>query len=314
MFKTYAIIGSGAVGGFYGGKLQHSGKNVHFLLNSDYEYVIQHGLSVESIDYNFHLPLINGYKSVEEMPICDVVIIALKSTQNYLLKDFLPQLIGDDTVILLLQNGLGVEKEIAQIVNNQTIIGGLCFLCSNRVSPGHINHIAYGKILFAQYHQSGSCRITDKMQGVAQDFENAGIEVELAPDLNLARWKKLVWNIPYNGLSVILNATTDELMRNPQSYDLVKSVMSEVVLGAKSINCNIPNDFVSFMLDYTSKMKPYRTSMKIDYDMGRPLEVEAIFGNPLREVASQGVNLPLINCLYQQLKFLDDRNLGRDAL
>ncbi|MEM7726829.1 MAG: putative 2-dehydropantoate 2-reductase [Cyanobacteria bacterium P01_A01_bin.45] len=309
MFKTYAIIGTGAVGGFYGAKLQHSGKDVHFLFNKDYEYVIKNGLSIKSVDGNFDLPHINAYNHVEEMPDCDVVVVALKTTQNHLLKKFLPAVLKDEGIVLLLQNGLGIEEEIAQIIKHQTIISGLCFLCSNKVSPGQINHIAYGKILLAQYAQNNFYGITDKMQSIADDFENAGIQIELAPDLNLARWKKLVWNIPYNGLSVILNATTEELMTNPYSYELLKSVMSEVVMGAKSVGCMIPDDFIPGMLDYTSKMKPYRTSMKIDYDTGRTLEVEAIFGNPLRRANSEGVDLPLINCLYQQLKFLNLKNV-----
>jgi 2-dehydropantoate 2-reductase len=318
---TYAIIGTGALGGFYGARLQQAGSEVHFLLNNDYSHVSQYGLIIQSIDGDFHLPSVNAYNDVTKMPKTDVVILALKTTQNHLLAKLLPPIIKENGVVLVLQNGLAIEENIATNITaniaanitansgNPRIIGGVCFLCSNRVAPGHIQHVDYKKIILGEYASDyQAVGITDRMQQIADDFENADIPIELAEDLLLARWKKLVWNIPYNGLSVILNASTNEIMENSDSRKLVENIMYEVLAGAKSCNRIIPDDYVSYMLDYTNKMKPYRTSMKIDYDEGRPLEIEAIFGNTLNKAKSMGVDLPLIESLYQQLKFLDDKN------
>jgi 2-dehydropantoate 2-reductase len=307
--RTYAILGTGALGGFYGAKLQKSGLEVHYLLKSDYQQVSEQGLIIESKDGDFTLSQVNAYNNVDKMPQCDVVIVSLKTTQNQLLPDLLPPIVKDDGVVLVLQNGLGIEAEIAEIVSNVHVIGGLCFLCSNKVAPGHIHHLDYGQITLGEYTSNyQSTGITKKMQEVTADFENAGISIELLEDLLLGRWKKLVWNIPYNGLSVILDARTDELMTDIHTRQLVESLMWEVVAGAKSTGRTIPESFIQTMLDYTVKMKPYRTSMKIDFDEKRPLEIEAIFGNPLRKAAAEGVNLQQIRCLYQQLKFLDIRN------
>ncbi|MBE9051806.1 putative 2-dehydropantoate 2-reductase [Nostocales cyanobacterium LEGE 11386] len=309
--RKYAILGTGALGGFYGARLQKAGLDVHFLLKSDYEHVSKSGLVVDSKDGDFIIPQVNAYNDVNKMPQCDVVVIALKTTQNYLLPKLLPPVVKDHGVVLVLQNGLGVEEEVAQIVGNVTVIGGLCFLCSNKVGLGHIRHLDYGKITMGEYtHQYYPSRITARMQQIADDFNSAGIPIELAEDLLLARWQKLVWNIPYNGLSVILNARTDELMADANTRILVEQLMNEVVAGAKSAGRIIPDSFMQTMLNYTLKMKPYRTSMKIDYDERRPLEVEAIFGNPLRKTQAAGVNLPQINCVYHQLKFLDGKNRG----
>ncbi|MEH2445498.1 MAG: putative 2-dehydropantoate 2-reductase [Nostoc sp.] len=305
--RSYAILGTGALGGFYGAKLQKAGLDVHFLLKSDYEYVSKSGLVIESKDGDFTLTQVNAYNDVEKMPQCDVVMVALKTTQNHLLPQMLPPLVRDDGVVLVLQNGLGVEEEVAKIVGNVSIIGGLCFLCSNKVEAGHIRHLDYGQITLGAYasgyHPIG---ITDKMRQIADDFKSAGISMELTEDLLLGRWKKLVWNIPYNGLSVILNVRTDELMSYVHTRKLVEQLMYEVAAGSFSCDRIIPDSFIQTMLDYTVKMKPYRTSMKIDYDERRPLEVEAIFGNPLRKAHSRGVDLPQISCIYQQLKFLDE--------
>jgi 2-dehydropantoate 2-reductase len=307
--RNYAILGTGALGGFYGAKLQNSGLDVHYLLNSDYQQVKENGLIIESKDGNFTLPQVNAYNDVNKMPQCDVVIISLKTTQNRILPDLLPAIVKNDGIVLVLQNGLGIEAEIAEIVGNVNIIGGLCFLCSNKIAPGHIHHLDYGQITLGAYKSNyQSIGITKKMQEVKADFENSGISIELLEDLLLGRWKKLIWNIPYNGLSVILNARTDELMADIHTRKLVESLMWEVAVGAKSTGRIIPENFIQTMLDYTVKMKPYRTSMKIDFDEKRPLEIEAIFGNPFRKAAAAGVNLPQIHCLYQQLQFLDIRN------
>lgn len=304
--RSYGILGTGALGGFYGAKLQKAGLDVHFLLYSDYEYVSQSGLVIESKDGNFTLPQVKAYHDVDKMPQCDVVVVALKTTQNHLLPQMLPPVVKDDGVVLVLQNGLAVEEEVAKIVSNVSIIGGLCFLCSNKVGAGHIRHLDYGQITLGEYASGyNPCGITDKMRQIAYELSSAGISMELTEDLLLGRWKKLIWNIPYNGLSVILNARTDELMAYVHTCKLVEQLMYEVVAGAKSYGRIIPDSFIQTMLDWTVKMKPYRTSMKIDYDERRPLEVEAIFGNPLRKAQAAGVNLPQISCIYQQLKFLD---------
>ncbi len=303
---TYAILGTGALGGFYGAKLQKAGLKVYFLLKSDYEHVSKHGLIVESTDGDFTLPQVRAYNDVQKMPRCDVVIIAFKTTQNHLLPKILLSVVKDDGVVLVLQNGLGIEEEIAQIVGSEKVIGGLCFLTANKVAPGHIRNLSYKNIILGEYTPDYQLAgITERMRQIGDDFESSGIPIELAEDLMLARWKKLVWNIPYNGLSVILNATTNELMADVYTRKLVEQLMNEVAAGAKSTARIIPDSFIQTMLSNTAKMIPYRTSMKIDYDENRPLEVEAIFGNPLRKAQQAGVNLPQISCLYQQLKFLD---------
>ena len=307
--RTYAILGTGALGGFYGAKLQQAGFEVHFLVRSDYESVRHNGLFVESVDGDFTLPRVKAYCDVTNMPASDVVIVALKTTQNQVLPQILPPILKKNSIVLVLQNGLSIEEEVAAIVDEHKIIGGLCFLCSNKVKDGHIRHLAYGKIALGEY-TSSSCPsgITDEMRKIAADFESAGIPIQLAPDLLLARWQKLVWNIPYNGLSVVLDATTEELMTDPNSLELVKELMHEVLVGAKSVGRDIPLCFIETMLEHTRNMHPYRTSMKIDYDEGRPLELAAIFANPLQTALSRGVNLPQIRCLYRQLQFLDARN------
>jgi 2-dehydropantoate 2-reductase len=305
--RSYAIVGTGALGGFYGAKLQQAGLDVHFLVNSDYQQVKTSGLTIQSKDGDFRLPSVQAYHHSSQMPGCDVVVICLKTTHNYLLPAILPDLLKPSSIVIVLQNGLGTEAEIAAILDPQVpILGGLCFICCNKVAPGQIHHLDYGEIKLGGYADNyRAVAVTPLMESIAADFRRAGIPILLCADLLLARWQKLVWNIPYNGLSVVLDATTDRLMAHPATHALVTQLMGEVQQAAAADDRQITAEFIQMMLDYTLKMTPYRTSMKIDFDEGRAMEIAAMFGNPLELARAKGVDLPAIEMLYQQLQFLD---------
>jgi 2-dehydropantoate 2-reductase len=309
--RRYAILGTGALGGFYGARLCRAGADVHFLLHSDFEHVHKHGLVVDSKDGDFALPRVQAYCDVREMPRCDVVVVALKATQNHLLPSLLPPMLADGGVVLLMQNGLGGEEEVARAAPGHPIVAGLCFLCSNKIGPGHIRHLDYGSVRFAHYRTDGApAGVTAWMRALAQDFAEASIEVDLLEDLLLARWQKLVWNVPMSGLSVVLDTDTQALMADAHTRALAENIMGEVLAGARACERHIDEGFVRKMLDMTLAMAPYRASMKIDFDDHKPMEIEAIYGNPLRAARQAGTAMPLVETLYRQLKFLDTRNLA----
>jgi 2-dehydropantoate 2-reductase len=299
--RRYAIIGTGALGGFYGARLQRAGSEVHFLLHTDYAHVQQHGLVIESKDGNFTLPEVNAYRNASDLPACDVIIVALKATQNHLLPSLLPA----NGTVMLMQNGLGGEELIAGIVGPERVMCGLSFICSNKVGPGHIRHLDYGLVSLGEFATRG---VSDRMRAIAGDLQQAGIPVQVLDDFRVARWNKLVWNIPYNGLSVVLNATTAELMANPDTRQLCEQIMHEVVDDAHACSVPVAHEIIAKMLEHTEKMIPYRTSMKIDFDEHRSMEVEAIFGNPLRAAQAAGAKSPLLETLYRQLQFLNSAN------
>ncbi len=322
---SYAIIGTGAIGGYYGARLQQAGCEVHFLLRSDYKQVRDRGLIIDSIHGDFTLPSVKAYSKPEDIPPVDVAVIALKSTYNNLLKNLLPRL-NPNGVILSLQNGLGIEAEIVQLLEKTngeitkatpTVLGGLCFICSNKVGAGHIQHLDYGRVLLGAHDEANQlCPHTPVMNAIAADFTRAKVPIELTDDLPIACWKKLVWNVPYNGLSVVLDATTEEMMADEGVRSLITTLMNEVVTVANTwgqqvspgSDRRVPQETISQMLSQTAQMAPYRTSMKIDYDEKRPLELEAILGNPLRTARSLNIPTPAMTMLYQQLAFLNSRN------
>ncbi|OGV61983.1 MAG: 2-dehydropantoate 2-reductase [Lentisphaerae bacterium RIFOXYA12_FULL_48_11] len=306
---SYAIIGTGAVGGLYGGRLQRAGQEVHFLLHSDFNHVRRHGLRIDSVNGNFRLPKVKAYHRASDMPKCDVTVITLKATANTVLPGILPRVAKPGGTVIIIQNGLGAEKYIADIVPKSTVLGGLSFLCCSKIAPGHIRHIDYGLLTLALYTRSGRPGgVIPVMKDIAADFSNSGTPVKLIEDLLLARWKKLVWNIPFNGLSVLLNASTLELVRNPHTRTLCHALMEETIRGAAAFGREIPAAFVKKMMRDTDRMEPYDTSMKLDFNHGKQMEVEAIYGAPLRAARSRGLSLPRMEMLYQALCLLNCRN------
>lgn len=308
--KRFAVIGAGALGGLYGGMLANSGAEVHFLFRSDAEHVREHGLRVESILGDFHLQQVNAYSSVEQMPQCDVTILALKTTQNHLLSKLLPHVTGRTGRVLVLQNGLCPEADAAAIVGVERVLGGVCFLCSNKVGPGHIRHLDYGRIVLGHHRpaEAEPAGITDELQELVADLRAAGIDALPTEDQWLARWKKLMWNIPFNGLSVVLDAKSDRLINQPDSAQLAESLMTEIHKAAAACGRHVPEAAIREMLEHTRKMVPYDSSMRLDYLAGRPLEVEAIFGAPVRAAEAAGYTPHQVKMLYWQLKFLSDSN------
>ncbi len=305
--RRYAIIGSGALGGLYGGMLAKSGFEVHFLLRSDFDHVQTNGLLVESVWGDFHLQHVNCHRSVESLPACDVTIVAIKTTHNQLLPSLLPSSTRNGGTVLVLQNGLNVEADSAAVVGIERVLGGCCFLCSNKIGPGHIRHLDFGRIVFGEY-QEGQTGISDRAQAICDDLVAAGIDAQASDDLKMVRWRKLMWNIPFNGLSVVLNATTKEIVEHPESEALADAIIREVYAAAHACGANVPSEMIEKTMQTTRKMVPYDSSMRLDYLNQRPMEVEAIFGNPLRAACQRNAAMPKVEMLYQQLRFIDTMN------
>ena len=305
--RSYGVIGTGALGGYYGGLLAKSGLDVHFLARSDANAIRAHGLRVDSVDGDFVVAPAQAYANVDMMPKCDVVIVALKSTQNHLLGALVTPLMKADSIVLVLQNGLHVEAASEAIVGQGRVMGGCCFLCSNKIGPGHIRHLDYGHVAMGAYlGEDGNSRpvATDAQLAIQGDFLDAGIRIELVDDLQYSRWKKLMWNIPFNGLSVIMNAPTNAVMNSPPARQLAIDLMRETQASAKACGIQIEDKEIDQMVAYTDEMVPYDSSMRLDYLAGRSMEIDAIVGRPLLEAIRCGHVPKKIQMLYQQLCFL----------
>ena len=305
------IIGAGAIGGFYGLLLARAGFDVHFLLRSEFDAVARQGLQLNSAVHGaLRLQPVQAYRSATEMPPCDWLLVGAKTTSNAELAPLLAQAAAPGAKVVLLQNGLAVEDELRPLLPDHLhLLGGLCYICVHRSAPGVIEHQSLGAINLG-YH-SGPAISADERQGLLETgvalFKQAGLDSTAMAELEQARWQKLVWNVPYNGLSVLLDSHTTDLMRNPDSRALIEAIMQEVVDAATACGHSLPPGFAGKLLAATDRMPDYLPSMYHDFALGRPMELHAIYAAPLAAAAKAGCAMPRTQMLYQALRFLEQR-------
>jgi 2-dehydropantoate 2-reductase len=307
------IIGTGAIGGFYGLMLARAGFDVHFLLRSEFSAVAERGLQVNSaVHGQLTLNPVQAYSAAEDMPKCDWLLVGAKTTSNAGLAPAIVQAAKADAKVLVLQNGLDVEDSLRELLPDSLhLLGGLCLICVHREEPGLITHQALGAVNVG-YHSGPALDEVVRMAIVEEGadlFRAAGLDSQAMPNLHQARWQKLVWNIPYNGLSVLLGASTTPLMADGDSRALIQALMAEVVQGAKACGLEVPAGYADFLFTMTEKMPDYWPSMYHDFLHKRPLELDAIYARPLAAAKAAGCQLPRIEALYRTLRFIDRRNV-----
>lgn len=316
-----AIVGCGALGSYYGAKLWRDGQEVHFLLRSDFEVVRRRGVEIRSPEGNFNARP-RCARTPEEIGQVELVIIGLKTTANDQFPALLPPLVGPHTAILTLQNGLGNEERLATLFPVEQILGGLCFVCLNRIQPGVIEHIGQGRISMGEFQRWPEPRTHD----IASMIRHAGIPCEVTDNLARAHWEKLVWNIPFNGLGVASSAglenflrssdivveklspclTTDKLLSDPRWELLVRELMLEVIHTARAKGMNIAESFVDTLIERTRPMGAYRASTLIDFERGQMLELDSLFFEPLRQAEQAGAPTPRLKTLCAVLKAVSE--------
>ncbi|HZM02844.1 MAG TPA: 2-dehydropantoate 2-reductase [Candidatus Saccharimonadales bacterium] len=314
-----AVVGCGALGSYYGARLCRAGRNVHFLLRSDYDAVRANGVTVQSAEGDFNVQP-DCARDPGEIGPADLVIIALKTTANFALAHLLPPLIGAQTVVLTLQNGLGNEEAVAAVAGAEKTLGGLCFVCLNRIAPGVIQHIAHGAVVMGEYGRPSQPRTHRLAAMVAA----SGVPCTVAEDLAKAHWEKLVWNIPFNGLGVASAAgldavlhgavdpsrplgpclTTDILLADPRWEKLVCELMLETIHAAQALGLAVPESAAERQIARTREMSAYKASTLIDFEHGQELELPALFFEPLRQARHAGVACPRLTALCAVLQQL----------
>ncbi len=305
-----AIVGVGAVGGYYGAKLIRAGHEVHLLLRGDYDGVKTNGLVVRSdVEPGFAIPpdKLHVHRDPRDMPKPDLVLIALKATGNSAFKPLIRPLLKESTVLLTLQNGLGNEDQLADLFGDDRVVGGMAFVCIHRVSPGVIHHIDHGFIKIGEYSRPGApaAALSRRVEQIAEIFRSSGVRCDVLDDLRRGRWEKLVWNVPFNGLGAVLDMSTDRLLAAEPGLSLVTDLMREVVAIASADGVALPPEVIERQITHTRTMGAYQSSMQVDRRAGRALEVDAILGEPLRRAQSLNIATPCLAVLCRMARLID---------
>ncbi|MBO6031440.1 MAG: 2-dehydropantoate 2-reductase, partial [Prevotella sp.] len=257
-------------------------------------------LQVDSCDGSFHLDQVNAYASTTDMPKCDVILVGLKTINNHMLPKLLLPLLHENSVVVLIQNGIGIEADVQQMFPDTALIAGLAFICSAKTEPGRVYHQCYGSINLGNY----SCKDESLFNAILNDFTNAGIQAGSVP-YEEARWKKAVWNMPFNGMTVALNTQTDLLLKNPSTRQLIRDLMMEVIDAARHLGVTgLDETFADKMIETTDAMTPYSPSMKLDFDFHRPMEIHYIYTRPIEIARAAGFRMAKLEMLEAELRFL----------
>jgi 2-dehydropantoate 2-reductase len=293
--NSIAVVGSGSVGSYYGARLALK-NDVAFLMRRDLAAVREKGLTIYSVAGDFHLDGVKAFATTTAIEPVDLVIIALKTTANESLPALVSPLLKPGTILLTLQNGLGNEDFLHAAFPGHPVLGGMCFVCINRGEPGVIHHLAHGRVEMGELTSTGS------IDDVATLFTTAGLDCRVLPDLGLARWRKLIWNVPFNGLSIAAGGIdTQQILVRPELLDRTRALMHEIIAIAAALGHVIDPAFAEDNIRGTQEMGPYQPSSLVDFLAGNAVEVEAIWGEPLRRARELGVAAPELEKLYFEI-------------
>ncbi|WP_269524608.1 2-dehydropantoate 2-reductase [Coraliomargarita parva] len=305
--KKWALVGPGAIGLYYGGLLAKSGQSLSVLGRSDYGVLSEQGIRIRMIDPNggtlnsedVIVPA-QVARDSREIGSVDSVVIAAKSTYNETMVDDLRPLIEPGrTVVLTLQNGMGNAEYFARFFSETPMLAGLCFVCVNRTAPGVVENYLPGRVEIG----SMGDRWPEQAEAMVADFKAAGIKTNFSPALDAALWRKLCWNVPFNGLAIAAGGiTTDLILSNPELSKRARVLMEEIQAAAGRAGCEIADSFLQGQFDVTERMGAYKPSSLIDFLDGRAVELESIWGEPLRRGEALGLAMPELARLYGDLR------------
>jgi len=298
---TFVTIGMGAIGSLYSSRISSGLTEFHCVTRLETDLVKKQSILIQNPDdtQTIFSPdfVYNSTKEVKIQP--DYIIIATKVLPSINLIPDLKKLVGPTTAIVLLQNGINIEAPYISAFPKTEIISGLAFVCVSKIAPAIIHHQDYGRLIIGKYPQGNSAKL-DRLVEFFNHHKNC---CKASAFIVQERYKKLLWNASFNPLSVIYGGlSTKEVLDMPQMPAYIEEIMKEVALIANSNGGNLSLGDIKKNISDTLKMKPYKTSMCLDWEKNKPLEKEAILGNLLAIAKSINKKIPHIEALYNKLK------------
>jgi len=299
-----AIVGSGAVGGYFGAKLAQSGQDVSFVARGAHLAAIrERGLQIRSPklgDFTVHAP---AHDDPGRIGPVDLVLFTVKAYDNASALDLLPPLVGDQTVVLTLQNGVDSSDEVATTVGPTKVLGGTTYVATALEAPGLIVQTGvHRSIIFGEvFDQRG--RITPRVQSIADVMAPADIAVTPVPDGRVPIWDKFVYLAPFAGFTGAARLPIGPLWKDRQLQEMFYAAAREVAALAEAEGVTLSPDRFDTLTEYMNNIPPTtRSSLLIDLEAGKRIEVEALQGAALRRAESHGISMPIISTLYAVLR------------
>jgi 2-dehydropantoate 2-reductase len=301
------IVGAGAIGSFYGSLLAEKRADVSVVCRSEFEVVREHGFAIESGslgDRNFRPAQVLRSAAEYQGGWPDYLIVSVKVVPGVDRAALIRDAVGPETAIVLVENGVEIEAEIAEAFPANELISALAYIQVSRIGPGKVKHHALGDLTLGSYPSGASARCRQ----LAALLERDGVRCTVSEQVVTARWHKSVWNAVFNPISVLGGVLdTAAILAPVEGAAFVRQAMREVIEVAAAAGHNLPPAMVDQYIDGTRRAPAYKTSMALDFENGRALETEVILGNVVRAGRRETVAIPALEALYALLKMVEAR-------
>jgi len=304
-----AIFGVGAVGGYFGGRLAEAGEDVVFIARGEHLQALRaNGLQVDSVNGDIRLPSVAATDDPSRVGTVDVVLVGVKTWQVSEAARSLQPLVGENTLVVPLQNGVEAALQLAEVLGSRHVCGGLVKIFSFIAGPGHIRHTGVDPyIAFGEFDNRRSART----ENLLQTLKNAGIKAEIPSDITAALWQKFLFVVSWGGLGAVTRAPIGLIRSLPQTRRMLEQAMQEIFEVAENRQIRLADDLVATTLAFIDQLPPNgTTSMQRDIAEGRPSELESWNGAVVRLGREAGVSVSLHEFIYGSLLPLELRARG----
>ena len=312
-----AVFGTGAVGGYFGGRLAQAGEEVVFIARGEHlKALLKHGLRVDSRKGDFVVKSVQATDDPAtddpaQVGVVDVVLVGVKAWQVSEAAEAMCPLVGPQTFVLPLQNGLEAPAQLAAVLADQHVLGGLCGLFSSIVGPGHIRHTNHGGEPFVRFGEMDN-RLSERVERLQQAFMRAGVKAEIPPDIQVAMWMKFLFITPFSGVGAVTWAPVGVWRSLPETGQMVQQTVQEIMAVAQARDIALPEDAMRKIMAMFDRLRPEVTSfMQRDVMEGRPSELDAQTGVVVRFRREADVATPLHAFIYHSLLPMELRAGGQ---
>jgi 2-dehydropantoate 2-reductase len=299
-----AVLGAGGVGGYYGGLLARSGQDVTFIARGEHLAAIrEHGLRVESIHGDFEVRPARATDDPAQVGSVDLVLVAVKSYDLVAAAEAAWPLVGPETVVLPLLNGLDAAERLAAVLGDEHVLAGLTHISSSVAAPGVIRQISPVRRITFGERAATLARITPRAERLRAALAASDAQVVLTPAIDVALWEKFVFIASISGVCCIARQPIGPVLSTPEARQLCANALEEVATVGRARLVDLPPDVVQATLRLTEGFAPLtKPSMLVDLEAGRRLELEAMNGTVVRYGRETGVLTPVHNVIYAALK------------
>lgn len=300
----FAIFGVGAVGGYFGARLAQAGEDVAFIARGDTLRVLRSdGLRLDSVSGDLKLSPVKVVDDPSQIGVVDVVLVAVKTWQVPEAARAIGPLVGRDSIVLPLQNGVEAATQLAQILGSEHVCCGLAKIVSFLAGPGHIRHTAIDPYIALGESDN---RRTERILKLELILQSAGIHAEIPADITAALWEKFLFVVAWGGIGAVSRAPIGVLRTLPPTRRLLERAMQEIFNVARARNVDLREDIVARSMGFIDSLPPAgTTSMQRDIAEGRPSEIEAWNGAVVRFGDEAGVDVTLHKFIYDSLQPLE---------